>query len=191
MQKSQLAKNLGYHVRLRPIACRLDPLGLELPFVDDHWVIRSALDDGIKISNIRTQHFFKLGYDHVHHFTSDTTQASTGTKYGFLTLLVQIYLQGENLTIEPTLRPGERVPPSKVKIVEREVDIRYPSDSGIQAALIARECQVAWVRVSRLARLIDIEGWQRVIVRDSGGLLVQFRIKDYPEDQVLIWRPAR
>jgi hypothetical protein len=85
--------------------------------MDDDWIILSAVDDGLKVANVRTQHQFTLGYDHVHHFTSDTTRQEGETKFGFLVLLVQIYLQGSSLTIEPTLRPGERVPPAKVNIV--------------------------------------------------------------------------
>jgi len=188
MQRAQIVKNVGYRVRLRPIACRLNELGLELPEIDDDWIIGPARDDGIPVSNIRTQHQFTLGFDHIHNFRSDTTRIEGDTKFGFLTLHVQINLQGANLDIQPTLRPGERVPPPMVKVVEKAVDIRYPHDSGLQGALEAQGYRLSWVRESRLQRLIDLEGWERVTTKAPDGSLIQFRLRDRPEDQVLICR---
>jgi hypothetical protein len=188
--KSKLVKNIGYRIRLRPIASRLNDFGLELPEIDDDWIVQSAGDDGIVIANVRTQHQFTLGYDHVHHFTSDTTRRQGELKFGFLTLTVQIYLQRANLSIQPAFRPGERVPPPAVKVTEKIVDFRYPSDSGIQATLQAQGFKVSWALESRLYRLVEFEGWQRVIIRDNDGALVQFKVKDRRDDQVLVFRPA-
>lgn len=80
--------------------------GPRLLSLDDDWSIQPD-DDGVKITNIRTGHDSVLGYDHIHHFTSDP---SRGTNCGFLTLNVQVHIGGDHLWIEPTARPGEPLP---------------------------------------------------------------------------------
>jgi len=108
MNKEQLKKNVGDFVRLIPIAHRLDGKGHPLPQIDDEWRIESVTDDGVRLFLARTGHGRTLGYDHICEYTSDRIER--GVKYGFLTLRVQLSIQGNNVNVTPT-RPGVPVPP--------------------------------------------------------------------------------
>jgi hypothetical protein len=108
MKKDQIKKNVGDFVRLIPIAHRLDARGHPLPQIDDEWRIESVADDGVRISLPRTGHGRTLGFDHIHQYTSD--RIHHGVNYGFLTLNVQLSIQGNDVNVTPT-RPGEPVPP--------------------------------------------------------------------------------
>lgn len=187
MQKAQLVKNVGYRMRLLPRASNIDHLGRELLQTDDDWLVQSANDDGLLISNMRTSHQHTLGYDQIHHFTSDTSRREGQTKFGFLSLTVQLYLQGNVVKMQPTYRPGEAVPWPQPKTIEKNVDIAYPADTGLQQHLQAEGYRVSWVLESRLARLVDLEGWERVTMQERDGTLIQYRLKD----QVLICKRIR
>ena len=104
MKKDSLRKCELKHVRLRPIAKRFDggKGGVELSPIDDDWLVGRLTDEGMPISNSRTQHATVLGYDHIHHFTTDPQR---GSGYGFLTLTIQIHIGGRELWIEPNVRP--------------------------------------------------------------------------------------
>jgi hypothetical protein len=95
-------------VRLIPIAHRLDGKGHLLPQIDDQWRIESVTDDGVRIYLPRTGHGRTLGFDHIHQYTSDRIER--GVNYAFLTLNVQLSIQGNDVSVTPT-RPGEAVPP--------------------------------------------------------------------------------
>jgi hypothetical protein len=108
MQKSSLKKLELSTVRIRPVAKRFNGRdGPRLPVMDDDWRIQQVLEEGVGIQNTRTDHGTVLGYDHIHHWTSDPAR---GKRYGFLTLNVQIHIGGSHLWIEPTSRPGEPLP---------------------------------------------------------------------------------
>ena len=77
--------------------------GPELWPLDDDCLIGIVDDAGVRISNPRTDHGTILGFDHIHHFTSDATR---GTGYGFLTLTVQIHIGGSALWIDPNVTPS-------------------------------------------------------------------------------------
>jgi len=122
MNKEQLRKNVNDWVRLRPIAHRLQASGHPLPQLDDEWRIEAVTDDGVRISLPRTGHGRLLGFDHICEYTSDRIER--GMKYGFLTLKVQLSIQGHDVHVTPT-RPGIPVPP------------RIPADP-IRMALLQR-----------------------------------------------------
>jgi hypothetical protein len=117
MNKEQLKKNVGDLVRLLPIANRLDGKGHPLPQIDDEWRIESVADDGVRLFLPRTGHVRTLSYDHICEYTSDRVER--GVKYGFLTLKVQLSIQGNNINVVPT-RPGvpvaPRVPPDPIRL---------------------------------------------------------------------------
>jgi hypothetical protein len=189
MQWNKLKQSIGFRVRLSPIACRLDDLGLTLPEMDEDWLISAGtLPETIQLSRT-AGHSIPLAKDQIHHFTSDPIRAGGGAQHGMLTLLVQIYLQGANAWVRPTLTPGAPLPPLEVRIEDRAVDFRYPSDSGLQDRLIAQGYKVSWALESRLARLIDLEGWEIVHERTPTGL-ARFRAKDRHDDQVLVKKRA-
>jgi len=104
MNKQALQKNRWKRVRIRPMARRFDggPGGSELPPMDDDWLITGFTDAGVEVQNTRTYHGTTLGYDHIHHYTSDPQR---GEGCGFLTLTVQVYIGGSRLWIEPNVRP--------------------------------------------------------------------------------------
>jgi hypothetical protein len=130
MNKDMMKRNVGAHVLLVPPACHLDRNDLEIPprVEDDFWIVESVNDEGVRISDPRTAHARVLAYDHVYDFTSDQPQNST--RRGFLTLKVQMYVQGNEVRIVPNVRPGEPVVPKRPEIIEKTVEITYPSAIG-------------------------------------------------------------
>jgi len=115
----QLKKNLLQPVQLRPIARQLAQEGRDLGREDDDWIVQDVSDNVIHITNIRTQHCAILGHDHIHHYTSNPGRSQHGLKYGFLTLNVQIFLRGAEVTIEPNSAPGQ--PVTKERDVETQL----------------------------------------------------------------------
>ena len=111
MKHEGLRKNVGKRVQLDPPARRMSDSGADLGPMNDDWLIEDVSDDGVSILNLRTRHQTTLGFDHIHHFTSDPTRASgDGIEYGFLTLTIQVFIQGRRLWIRPNSRPGEPRP---------------------------------------------------------------------------------
>jgi hypothetical protein len=108
MNLEQLKRNVGDHVSLHPGAVCLDDGGNELRDFDDDWAIREVSKDGVRIENISTGHTVLLGPDHIHHYTSNPGRRTPGIRHGFLSLTVQLFLQGWAVHIRPTSRPGER-----------------------------------------------------------------------------------
>lgn len=105
MKRDQISKNVGWHMRLRPIARRPNPAG-ELPREDDDWLIQKVDAQGVHVRNTRTAHGTILGCDQIHNFTSDPARDNEGKQYGFLRLRVQLYIHPNRIEIEP-LVPGE------------------------------------------------------------------------------------
>ncbi|MCC5863304.1 MAG: hypothetical protein JJT93_15490 [Gammaproteobacteria bacterium] len=189
MNLAQLRKAKSQRVQLVPAACEIDEFGRSLPETNDVWLIDQVTESDVHISNLRTRHHTRLGHDHIHHFTSNPDAARIeGGPHGFFTLLVQIFIQGVHLWIKPTLRPGEPVPAPEPRISERLVDFRFPTDSGLQDRLEAQGYQVAWCSETKLARRLDLEGWELVIVPDGSDGFTTYRIRDRPTDQILIKR---
>ncbi len=185
MNWARLKKNVGWHVRLVPMACRLDEFGRPLPQHDDDWFIQSVDDELLRISHpggIATV----LAKDHIHHFTSDPARNSADSNKGFLTLNVQLFIQGANAWVRPTLRPGEALPPPARTIEEQLVDIEFPSYSGLQARLNLQGYRLIWATQSNAPRRIAADGWTRVVEEDERGRLQQFRVKDRIDDLVLL-----
>jgi hypothetical protein len=186
MNWEQMRKNVGCHVQLEPPACRLDEQGRELPRVHDDWIIKEVSTDGVRISNVRTDHTTTLGHDHIHHFTSNPGRSASGIRHGFLTLNVQLFLQGNRLWVRPNARPGEIVESQSHSTIEKWVDFRYPFDSGLLPRLELAGYRVTWCLDTNLARKVDLEGWEIVMEPDAHGVPTKFRLKDRPSDQTLI-----
>jgi hypothetical protein len=184
MNHAQMKKNRFARVKLQPAANRLNQYGQELAVMDDDWIIEDVADAGVHISNPVTGHKTILGYDHIHHFTSNPNRSQSELKFGFLTLNVQISLQGNKVLVEPT-RPGEPRKPPRVEIVEKWVEIDYPSRSGIKKKLENEGYSVGWCWDTRLPQLVDVQGWEVVVERDTKGTLTKFRTSSGP-DQTLI-----
>jgi len=177
MNKDQLKKNVFTHVLLVPPACRLDRNGFELkPVEDDWWLIDEVSDGGVRISDPRTGHVKTLAYDHIYKFTSD--EPKNGSRRGFLSLHVQLFVKGNSVTVQPNARPGEPVSPPRVEVVEKVVEFNYPTASGIQQKLEAQGYRLSWCRPERVPSLVDIEGYEVVVEADTRGALSAFRARD-------------
>ena len=188
MNLDRIKKAVGHRVNLVPVACYLDGYGREQSSVDDVWLVVDVTDAGVRISNAQASHITTLGYDHIHHFTSNPDLSRDGVPHGFFVLNVQVFIQGVALTVKPNGRPGERVPPAALAIREAIVDLRYPADSGLQAKLSALGYEIGWAREPRVTRLVEMEGWEQVIEPDAAGGYTSYRLKDRPADQLLLKR---
>ena len=100
MNKDQLKKNKGVHVRLRPMSLRADR-EMFLPQIDDDWSIESVSDDGVRLFNIHSNHIVLVAYDQIREFMSDPARNRGGMRYGFLHLKVQFILTPREVRIEP------------------------------------------------------------------------------------------
>jgi hypothetical protein len=183
----QLKKNIGNRVQLEPPAIHLDALGRELPGRNDDWIIESVTDTEVGIRDTQVLGLSTtVGRDYVHHWTSNPSRSTPGgLQYGFLTLVAQMYIQQDKITYRPSSRPGERVEPLLVRIVEQWVDFNYLIDSKIQAKLEASGYRVAWVHASRLPGL-ELDGWERVVEKDRHGMPTSFHLQTRPENQVFV-----
>src|SRR5689334_12493500 len=63
MNKTALKKNVGHRVKIRPMAKRHagGPGGLQLPPVDDTWIVQAHNQSGMNIRNAATDHVTDLG----------------------------------------------------------------------------------------------------------------------------------
>jgi len=186
MNLERLRKSIGSRVQLQPVAIRLDEHGIELPSIDDDWIVESVTGDGATIRNIRTSHKTTLGLDHIHHFTTNPDRCVGELAFGFFTLIVQVYIQGMNLWVRPNSGPGKRVDPEAVLIVERSVDINFPRDSGLLTEHERLGYRVAWCMETKIERRVSLEGWEYVVHKDAQGRLTRYRLRDRPHDQLLI-----
>lgn len=101
MNIAKLRRNLYERVRFRPSAISVQPDETMAQY-DDVWILTGVASDGmVELSNQETGHVAKLGTDHIHHFDSDPPSSTPSLRHGFLTLTVQIYLQGARLWLEP------------------------------------------------------------------------------------------
>lgn len=69
---------------------------------------------------------------------------------------------------------------------EKWVDLKYPSDSGLKQQLEAEGFRVAWCMEDKLARRLDLEGWELVTQELEGGSQVILKVQDWPYNQTLI-----
>jgi len=177
-----MKKNLHAHVLLLPTPYRLDQYGFELQAVDDPWwLIEEVSDDGVRISDPRSGHVKLLTYDHLYKWTND--QPKNGAKRGFLSLHVQLTVQGNTVSVIPNARPGEAVPLKRPQVVDKLVTFTYPVDTGMQQRLEAQGYQLRWCRPENVTTKVDVDGCSVVIESDAQGMLLTFRTRD---GQVLI-----
>jgi len=93
MNLSQLNKQVGTNLRLRPLPIRIGTDGVSLPQIDDQWHLERILDkpSRIRLINIATGHFIELQPDNVREYRSPD----------FLILRCQLTIKGPNIKIEP------------------------------------------------------------------------------------------
>jgi hypothetical protein len=102
MNYEKLKGNEGATVRIMPPACHLNADGEAQDWPNEPWTIHSVDKSNV---TIRTEagHEFTLNSDHVRGYTS-------GSK-PYLTLLVQIFIQGAEIYVLPSPFPGAAVLP--------------------------------------------------------------------------------
>ena len=96
MNKQKLSEMMYKRVKVRPMARRIDPNGMELPPIDDVWSITQTSRDELNLQNNRTRHNVQLGTDHVREYMTDK-----GRSDGFLMLKSQIFLFARGVAVEP------------------------------------------------------------------------------------------
>jgi hypothetical protein len=96
MNKGKLSEMRYKRVRVRPIARRIDPSGIELPPIDDAWMLTQTTRDELTLQNLRTHHNVQLGTDHVREYMTDR-----GHTDGFLILKSQIIPSVQGVEVEP------------------------------------------------------------------------------------------
>jgi hypothetical protein len=191
MNLEMLKGNVGWRVQLAPHAIHLDEYGRELPDKNEDWIIQSVTEDEVRIDEAAVLGLTtKLGKDHVQSFATNPARSTPGggIQYGLLKLHVQMYIpQNAPIWYQQCVRPGERVSPPPVQIVDLIVDFGYPVKSGIQKRLIDANYDVSWAARSRLAGL-ELDGWETVLERDRRGRLTSFLLQDPRDAQVLVKR---
>jgi hypothetical protein len=95
MRKRSPAKMRWKQVRLYPPARRAYRSVLELPRIDDRWMIRDATTRELEIVNIRTHHFFRFSTASVRGHEPDTKTD------GILRLKIQVVLTERDLFVYP------------------------------------------------------------------------------------------
>jgi hypothetical protein len=131
MNLTQLKKNIGWRMQLAPQAIHLDEFGRELPGKNEDWILINVSDTEIRIDEASILGLtVKLGGDYVQSFaTNPSRSVAGGLQYGFLKLHQQMYIpRNEPIWFQPCVRPGERVPPPLVHIVELFVDFPIPGE---------------------------------------------------------------
>ena len=185
MNLGRLKKNVGRWMEIVPPACHLDEHGNALPDKNEDWLVEEVTDNVVRLCS-KSGHQLKLGTDHIYNFATNPQRAPTEGSFGFLTLHVQVFVQGSRVSVKPNARPGERVSPNPTVVEDKIVNFGYPTDSGIRQRLEAAGYRLQWSLESELASRVDLHGWDIVIEPDAKGKLFRFRCKDPRDDQILL-----
>jgi len=143
MKYEAIKKRGGQWVRIRPaLQVYNDSAVLVQQAIEDAWWLSDISEDGVKLQSRDTQHFRRLGLDHIHHYMDDPDANSGGTT-GIVVLNVQLLLFEGNLLAEPVLRPG--VPLEKfVPARSRETLYTTAARAAAAQALANRRKEYAW-----------------------------------------------
>ena len=95
-------------MEISPPARHLDDWGNPLPEKNEDWRVEEVTDDLVRLSS-QSGHEVKLGTDLYNFATNPQRRSETGDKFGFLALHVQVFVQGDRVSVKPNARPGERV----------------------------------------------------------------------------------
>ena len=182
MKLDGMKKNVGRRMEIVPPACHLDDQGNPLPEKNEDWQVEEVTNDLVRLS-AQSGHQLKLGTDHIYSFATNPQRMAD---CGFLTLHVQVFVQGDRVFVKPNSRPGERVSSNPAIIQDKIVGFNYPTESGIQQRLEAAGYRLLWSLESQLAGRVDLHGWEVVIEPDANGRLFRFRCKDPRDDQILL-----
>ena len=110
MNLEQLKRNVGYRLKLVPPARHLDAAGDAMPVTDEDWLIADVNNEFIELRDERARSY-RLGKDQIRNFTTDSQRSNGTEKRGFLTLHVQLFVEGEAVRAVPNHQPGASVVP--------------------------------------------------------------------------------
>jgi hypothetical protein len=110
MNLEQLKRDVGHQVKIVPPACHLDAASDPLPSLNEDWTIEAVTNDYVEI-HAASGHRYRLAKDHIRNFTADVQSSTGDNKHGFLTLHVQLVVEGVNVKAVPNERPGAAVIP--------------------------------------------------------------------------------
>ena len=130
MNLGRLKKNVGRWMELVPPVCHLDDRGNLLAEKNEDWRVEEVTDDFVRLS-AQSGHEVKLGTDHIYSFaTNPQRRSETESNFGFLTLHVQVFVQGDRVSVKPNARPGERVSVNPTVVEDKIVTFSYPIDTA-------------------------------------------------------------
>ncbi len=72
----------------------------------------------------------------------------------------------------------DKAPRQPIAVAVRWVDLQYPEDSGLKSKLEAKGYELRWAREDRVARQVDLEGWEPVVAEVPGIGRATFQVKD-------------
>jgi hypothetical protein len=158
----------------------LDVRGYPLPQIDDEWRVESVTDDGVRLFLQRTGHDRTLGFDNVHHYSTDRIEQ--GVPRGFLTLNVQLSIQGNDVHITPT-RPGEttvapRIQPNRIRLALLHRLHQSPGQVVHAGHFSEFQCQQVVMEIARCGEEDLLEA--RLLQDDARGLLAAAAIRLKP-----------
>src|SRR3954471_24746394 len=106
MNRRRLRQLSGKRVRLYPPPISLDARGVRSPTREDVWLVERASSESLCLRNTATDHSVEFGRDGIHSFTS--LACDDDGVVGFLTLLLQLTLQGRDVRITQRLPQSGR-----------------------------------------------------------------------------------
>lgn len=116
MNVSKLQSSLGTRVRLRPLARR----SAHRVQIDDDWILEGLDPRGaLRLSNTRTGHICFLTGDQIYHFENDLNRHTSGLRFGFLHLKVQILLTNTEVKTE-------RLPRNEIAAMVQTLEQKRP-----------------------------------------------------------------
>lgn len=134
VNRNQLAKAVGYSVRLQPAA--KGPLG---EAVDDDWLIIAVGDDMITLEHQLSQRRAHIGLDGVYSYLTDAHGRRTADeKRGFLQLFMQVaFCSDGTVTVTPLFPP--RIPGVELSPIDAQTSRLARPDSGQRMRLGAAQ----------------------------------------------------
>ena len=124
MNFTEVQKSVGDSFRLRPIPARVRPDGSSLPLSDDKWLLEAVTSEprGVHLINKATGHSVHLQMDNLREFHNPDV----------LVLRCVLTIKGDQIAIEPSLRPTSPIPISRYRLAkEKSFEQWVPVDSHI------------------------------------------------------------
>ena len=128
MRREKLIQNIGQLYLLQPLPHFLDRRGRATPRRDP-WRLEAVSDDAARLKNKRTNQAVEIGLDSIYGYGADPQAKNTGELHtGILQLKVQLTVDGNEITVLATARPGEALFPvggfAPVEITFEEFELR-------------------------------------------------------------------